>query len=67
MINRAVIGDFPRRREDARFVIGQGVYLDDLQVDGLSHAVFVRSPHAHARLTAIDIAEALGCPVWSRC
>ncbi len=62
MINRAVIGDFPRRREDARFVIGQGVYLDDLQVDGLSHAVFVRSPHAHARLTAIDIAEALGCP-----
>ena len=47
MNDRAVIGDSPRRREDARFVTGRGAYLDDLRFDGALHAVFVRSPHAH--------------------
>ena len=37
--NRSVIGDAPRRREDARFVTGAGAYLDDLRFDGLAHAV----------------------------
>ena len=59
---RAVIGDAPRRREDARFVTGHGAYLDDLRFDGVAHAVFVRSPHAHARITAIDTKEALRAP-----
>jgi carbon-monoxide dehydrogenase large subunit len=58
----AVIGDTPRRREDARFVTGHGAYLDDLRFDGVTHAVFVRSPHAHARITAIDTADALQRP-----
>jgi aerobic carbon-monoxide dehydrogenase large subunit len=58
----AVIGDAPRRREDARFVTGQGAYLDDLRFDGVAHAVFVRSPHAHARITAIDTDDALQAP-----
>ncbi|MDB5400709.1 MAG: carbon monoxide dehydrogenase, partial [Rhodopila sp.] len=49
MNDRAVIGDAPRRREDARFVTGRGAYLDDLRFDGVAHAVFLRSPHAHAR------------------
>jgi carbon-monoxide dehydrogenase large subunit len=57
--DRAVIGDAPRRREDARFVTGHGGYLDDLRFDGLAHAVFLRSPHAHARIRRIDIADAL--------
>ena len=48
MENRSVIGDAPRRREDARFVTGRGAYLDDLRFDGLAHAVVLRSPHAHA-------------------
>ncbi|WP_428486579.1 xanthine dehydrogenase family protein molybdopterin-binding subunit [Rhodopila sp.] len=60
--NRAVIGDAPRRREDARFVTGHGAYLDDLRFDGVVHAVFVRSPHAHARLGRIDASSALACP-----
>ena len=60
--DRAVIGDAPRRREDARFVTGRGAYLDDLRFDGVAHAVFVRSPHAHARVTAIDTADALCSP-----
>jgi carbon-monoxide dehydrogenase large subunit len=59
MTDRAVIGDSPRRREDARFVTGHGAYLDDLRFDGTAHAVFVRSPHAHARIAGIDTAHAL--------
>jgi carbon-monoxide dehydrogenase large subunit len=58
MTIRSVIGDVPKRREDARFVTGGGAYLDDLAFDGLAHAVVLRSPHAHARIDAIDIAAA---------
>jgi carbon-monoxide dehydrogenase large subunit len=62
MNDRAVIGDAPRRREDARFVTGRGAYLDDLRFDGVTHAVFLRSSHAHARINAIDIGGARGTP-----
>ncbi|MBN9091322.1 MAG: xanthine dehydrogenase family protein molybdopterin-binding subunit [Reyranella sp.] len=61
-MNRSVIGDSPRRREDARFVTGRGAYVDDLKFDGLSRAVFVRSPHAHARIRAIDARAAKTAP-----
>jgi carbon-monoxide dehydrogenase large subunit len=54
------IGAAPKRREDARFVIGAGAYLDDLPVPGVAHAVFLRSPHAHARIASIDTREAQG-------
>ncbi|CAN5913550.1 xanthine dehydrogenase family protein molybdopterin-binding subunit [soil metagenome] len=56
------IGDSPKRREDARFVTGQGGYLDDLRFDGLVHAVALRSPHAHASIQAIDTAAARNAP-----
>jgi carbon-monoxide dehydrogenase large subunit len=59
---RSVIGDAPRRREDARFVTGQGTYLDDLRFDGLVHAVVLRSPHAHALIRSIDTAAARAAP-----
>jgi carbon-monoxide dehydrogenase large subunit len=59
MNDRAVIGDAPRRREDARFVTGHGAYLDDLRFDGVAHAVFLRSPHAHARIGSVDVQQAL--------
>lgn len=62
MTIRTVIGDAPKRREDARFVTGRGAYLDDIAFDGLTHAVVLRSPHAHARIDAIDIAAALAMP-----
>jgi aerobic carbon-monoxide dehydrogenase large subunit len=48
---RSGIGDQPKRREDQRFLTGHGAYLDDLNFDGLAHAVVLRSPHAHARST----------------
>ncbi len=62
MTMRSVIGDAPKRREDARFVTGHGAYLDDLRFDGLVHAVLLRSPHAHARIAAIDVAAARAAP-----
>lgn len=56
------IGDAPRRREDIRFVQGVGRYLDDIAFDGLCHAAFVRSPHAHAVIEGIDTAAAAAMP-----
>ncbi len=55
---RSGIGDRPKRREDLRFLTGRGAYLDDLAFDGLTYAVVLRSPHAHARIAGIDTREA---------
>jgi carbon-monoxide dehydrogenase large subunit len=55
---RSGIGDAPKRREDLRFLIGQGRYLDDLAFDRLTHAVVLRSTHAHAEIHGIDTASA---------
>jgi carbon-monoxide dehydrogenase large subunit len=52
-IGRAVL-----RPQTARLVAGRGTYTDDIALPRLSHAAFVRSPHAHARIVAIDTAEA---------
>jgi aerobic carbon-monoxide dehydrogenase large subunit len=46
------------RTEDARLVRGEGRFLDDLGHDALACA-FLRSPHAHARITDIDVSDAL--------
>ena len=62
MTERFTIGDAPKRREDARFVTGQGRYLDDLRFDNMSQAVLLRSPHAHARIDGIDVSGALAAP-----
>lgn len=52
------IGDAPKRREDPKFLTGRGAYLDDLVLDRLCHAVFLRSPHAHAQIDTIDTSAA---------
>jgi carbon-monoxide dehydrogenase large subunit len=62
MTGRSIIGDTPRRREDARFTTGQGRYLDDLRGDGPAHAVVLRSPHAHARISGVDARAAQAMP-----
>ena len=59
---RSGIGDRPKRREDLRFLTGRGAYLDDLAFDGLSYAVVLRSPHAHAQIGGIDIRLAHAAP-----
>ena len=51
-----------RRREDPRFLRGEGRFVDDVALPGLLHAAFLRSPHAHARLVSIDAARARRLP-----
>ncbi|MET0719544.1 MAG: xanthine dehydrogenase family protein molybdopterin-binding subunit [Tardiphaga sp.] len=51
-----------RRLEDPKLITGQGRYLDDLNIAGALHAVFVRSGHAHAKILGIDCAVARALP-----
>src|SRR5438309_12039547 len=51
-----------KRREDPRFITGRGQYVDDVKLPGMTHAAFVRSPHAHARLKRVDAAPARAVP-----
>ncbi|MDH4146935.1 MAG: xanthine dehydrogenase family protein molybdopterin-binding subunit [Acidimicrobiia bacterium] len=46
------------RREDGRLIVGRGRFVSDLQLARMRHVAFVRSPVAHARITALDIATA---------
>src|SRR5262249_54713585 len=57
-----LVGQPIRRREDPRFITGRGTYTDDVRLPGTQHAVFVRSPLAHARLRSIDTAAARAVP-----
>ncbi|WP_336056042.1 xanthine dehydrogenase family protein molybdopterin-binding subunit [Nitratireductor sp. CH_MIT9313-5] len=56
------IGARVARKEDKRFITGLGRYVDDMAVPGMKHAVFVRSPHAHARITSISVDAARDMP-----
>src|SRR5260370_2677057 len=53
-----LFGKSIKRREDPRFITGRGTYVDDVKLPGMTYAAFVRSPHAHARIKAIDSARA---------
>jgi carbon-monoxide dehydrogenase large subunit len=56
-------GDFPTfRREDLRLVTGRGQYAGDLNLPNAARAVMVRSPHAHAAIRRIDVANAQAHP-----
>ena len=46
------------RKEDLRFITGAGNYTDDINLGGQAYGYFVRSPHAHARITGIDTGAA---------
>ena len=56
------IGAPARRKEDFRFITGNGRYVDDIDRPGQAHAYFLRSPHAHATIKRIDTAEAMTSP-----
>jgi aerobic carbon-monoxide dehydrogenase large subunit len=56
------IGDPLKRKEDYRFLTGAGQYTDDIQTVAQTHCVFVRSPHAHAKVNKIDITKAKAAP-----
>jgi aerobic carbon-monoxide dehydrogenase large subunit len=56
------IGSPVRRKEDRRFLTGRGMYVHDIVRPRQLHAVFLRSPHAHAEIRAIDKKAALASP-----
>ncbi len=56
------IGQPVLRLEDQALLTGNGKFIDDLELPGALHAVFVRSPHVHARIVSIDTAGARAAP-----
>ncbi len=56
------IGASVVRKEDRRFITGKGRYVDDIKLQGMTHAHFVRSPHAHAKVKSIDSSAAMKMP-----
>jgi carbon-monoxide dehydrogenase large subunit len=59
---RTLIGQAVHRAEDARFLKGAGVFIDDLTRGGMLHAVVLRSPVAHGRIRNIDVSAARAQP-----
>jgi aerobic carbon-monoxide dehydrogenase large subunit len=58
----APIGLSVKRREDRRFLTGQGRFVDDVRLPRLVHAAIVRSPHAHARVVDVNARRARAHP-----
>src|SRR5579863_8615740 len=56
------LGEPYKRKEDARFIRGQGNYVDDVNLPGMLYGDIVRSPYAHALIKNIDISKALEVP-----
>jgi len=56
------LGEAYKRKEDARFIRGQGNYVDDVQLPGMLYGDIVRSPYGHALIKNIDISEAMKVP-----
>ena len=46
------------RNEDARLLTGRALFVDDVQLPGMLHVAFVRSEHAHGRITSVDVSAA---------
>ena len=51
-----------RRKEDARFIRGQGTFVDDIQLPGMLYGAVLRSPLAHARIVSVDVSAAQAHP-----
>src|SRR5687767_306186 len=58
----SVLGQRPVRHDGADKVTGKAIYTSDLALPNMAHGRIVRSPHAHARITKIDVSEALKLP-----
>lgn len=61
-LEQGSIGDAVLRKEDRKFLLGNGRFVDDIHVAGALYAAFVRSPHAHADIQSIDVSTARALP-----
>lgn len=57
-----MFGASVKRREDPRLITGNGVYTDDFKLPGMVQMTMLRSPHAHARITRLDVSKAKAHP-----
>ena len=57
-----LVGQAIKRREDPRLITGQGTFLDDIKLPGMTHACVLRSPYAHAKIKSIDTSKAKAHP-----
>lgn len=53
-----MMGQRVKRKEDPRFITGQGKYTDDVMLLGMIHAAFLRSDRGHARIRSVDVSAA---------
>ncbi len=58
----AELGKARLRKEDGRLITGQTNWTDNITLPGMLHIAFLRSPHAHARITRVDVSGARGAP-----
>jgi len=61
-MGRFGVGASAKRKEDNRFIQGLGHYTDDVNRPGQAFGYFLRSPHAHAEIKSINIADAVAAP-----
>lgn len=61
-VTERFIGRPLRRREDPRLMTGEGSFLDDVRLPGMSYAAVLRSPLAHAAIKSIDVSRARTMP-----
>ena len=55
----SLVGSRVERKEDKRFLTGKGRYTADINIANQTYAVFVRSPHARAKIKKVDVSKAL--------
>ncbi|NNK47351.1 MAG: xanthine dehydrogenase family protein molybdopterin-binding subunit [Gemmatimonadetes bacterium] len=56
------VGESPLRNEDRRLLTGEALFVDDVHLDGMLHAAFVRSDYAHGNVKSVDLTAALEHP-----
>ena len=56
------LGESVKRKEDARFIVGRGNYIEDIKLPNMLHMAILRSPFAHARINSIDASRASELP-----
>src|SRR5690348_3290169 len=61
-MGRFGVGQAIRRVEDERFLTGTGLYTDDIAVPGQTFLFVLRSPHAHAAISTLDVTDARAAP-----
>lgn len=62
MARAKLMGARVKRKEDSKLIVGGASYVDDIRLPGTLHVAMLRSPYAHARILAIDVAAAMQQP-----